>query len=215
MEVVYELHRTEIYEYEELSSESKEAVAAWMRDSGITNDDFQNTVDGELSLFGRFHDIKYQYSLGYCQGDGFNLYGEVSVENIQEFLRNWSGALQEIGAPVNLFEYSEKEWKRLKFYEYYMGSVSIPQNNWYSYCMSGYIDFVGDWVYDLKHSYWYANIDEELIYRYQFELKEFFQCLCRYFERLGYQMIYEPDEDWVAEMCDINEWRFTKEGKLV
>ena len=214
MEVVYELHRTEVYEYEELSAESKEDVAEWLCDVGVTGEDFQNTLEVLLTAFGD-HDLKYQYSLSYCQGDGFNIYGKVGVENIQACIRNWPGVIRLIGASVNLFSYSEKEWRRLKFYEDAMGYVSIPKNLRYSYCMSSSIDFADDWVYDLGCLCGYSGVDESLIYRYQFELKEFFYRLCKHLESIGYQMIYEPDEDWVAEMCDINEWRFTKEGKLV
>jgi hypothetical protein len=44
-------------------------------------------------MFGE-NDLQVQYSLGYCQGDGFNIYGEIDAESIFKCLENNNGGTQ-------------------------------------------------------------------------------------------------------------------------
>lgn len=216
MEVVYELHRTEIYEYEELDCDGKSKVKEWFSNSGITNDSFNYDVAEDMSVFGRFHDLDYQYSLSYCQGDGFNIYGKVYVENILECLKNWPNVLELLQLEGKVFQYTDKEWGALKFYESCLYDMpELQYNHRYSYCTSEWTDFATDWIWELREYHNIGGIRKSLIRQYEKDIIVFFGRLCGYYEKRGYQQIYEPDEEWVAEICDINEWRFTKEGKLV
>ena len=71
----------EVYKYGELTEGAKEKVKAWYLEG---REPFVFTEDCEMDLENLFgeNDLKVQYSLGYCQGDGFNIYGKVYAESI-------------------------------------------------------------------------------------------------------------------------------------
>ena len=70
----------EIYKFEELDEIAKDEVRRWYLDdpdrSHLLLDDIMYHLE---SLFGKGHDMKVQFDLGYCQGDGLNIYGYVSA----------------------------------------------------------------------------------------------------------------------------------------
>ena len=64
-----------VYTYNELSEDAKENVRKWYLD-GMTDLSFVFAEDCEQDLYNLFgeNDLEVQYSLGYCAGDGFNIY---------------------------------------------------------------------------------------------------------------------------------------------
>lgn len=215
MEVVYEFRRTEIYEYNELDEDGRDRVKEWFYNSGITNDCFSYEVAAEMEMFGD-HDLEYQYSLSSCQGDGFNIYGTVTVDNILECMKNWPTVLETLQLDGKVFQYTDKEWGALKFYESCLYDMpELPYNHRYSYCTSEWTDFATDWIWDLREYHNIGGIRKSLIKRYERDIATFFGRLCRYYEERGYKQIYEPDDEWVADMCEANEWKFDKESNRV
>ena len=83
----------EIYTYDELSGEAKEKVKQWYLE-GQEADIFTDICKEDLNnLFGE-NDLDVQYSLSYCQGDGFNIYGQIKAKQIFECLENNNGGTQ-------------------------------------------------------------------------------------------------------------------------
>ena len=77
-----------VYNYNELSDEAKEKVQQHYLDDPIRNDLFyEDCMETIHSLFPQ-SDLKVQYSLSSCQGDGFNIYGTLDVFNMINLIRN-------------------------------------------------------------------------------------------------------------------------------
>lgn len=74
-----------VYRYAELSQAAKEKVREWYLE-GQSNLSYIFTEDCENRLAELFpnSDLEVQYSLGYCQGDGFNIYGEIRLDELLE-----------------------------------------------------------------------------------------------------------------------------------
>ena len=82
-----ETKTVKIYNYSELSEKAKEKVKQmvleWkVEDSDIFTEDCKERL---MSLFPNSN-LKVEYSLNYCQGDGLNIYGDLNIEDILKHL---------------------------------------------------------------------------------------------------------------------------------
>lgn len=68
-----EIKEIKVYKFNELSSEAKEVVKQW----------WLNNLEELKSEYG-IETLKVSFSLGYCQGDGFCMYGEISTYGIDK-----------------------------------------------------------------------------------------------------------------------------------
>lgn len=189
--------------------EARQNAKEWYLEADLDNG-FNDYLEEKLSnLFPGDH-IRYQYSLANCQGDGLNLYGCISVNNLvhkqyfkQHFTLQELDKIQEI---ANLI----------------VDPICIPENKTrYTYCYANHIDFANDWS---------SALDEEdvptigqrtlqsLIAQFETVCKEYFIRLCEEYETLGYRMIYEPWKDQeqdFADMMDDNGWYFNQNGRRI
>ena len=70
----------DVYTYDELSAEAKNKVKDWILSDDFRNYELYDILKEDLkALFNA--DLDVEYSLSYCQGDGLNIYGEISAEN--------------------------------------------------------------------------------------------------------------------------------------
>ena len=72
----------EVYNYNELSEQAKEKVKNYYLISEIRNDLFQEDIKYNLSYYFNNSELDYQYSLSHSQGDGFNIYGKINVDEV-------------------------------------------------------------------------------------------------------------------------------------
>ena len=76
----------EVYTYDELSDSAKQAVKDWYLTECSYFGDFDEMVTEDLrSIFGD-NMLDVQYSLGYSQGDGLNIYGKINAKKILDFM---------------------------------------------------------------------------------------------------------------------------------
>lgn len=190
------------YSYDELSPAAQEKVKNWYLDS-IDLYDFVEYWEFEQQYLYGIHGLNIQFSLGYCQGDGVNVYGELCFDDLKELLKS-----------VKLDNFTEKEWKRIEFYFYQCCySISIPKNNThYSYDYSRNIDFANDWIGQLEY-YGIRDIDENLIYKLEEVVKKAFNIVNTEMEEIGYDFFYEIPDDFV-DYCNANGWEFLEDGTL-
>ena len=196
-----------VYKYNELTEEAKEKVKQWYLDG---REPFIFTEDCEMdleSLFGE-NDLKVQYSLGYCQGDGFNIYGKVYAENILNCLEKHNG-----GTQLKEFEdvLTDKEKKTILHYAGECGAIELPMNHRYCYSLADYIDIADDWEYKL---YDYKNINTEALRKFEKLVRDIFETLCASYERYGYEYFYEISDEDLEEMCEANEYEFLADGTV-
>ena len=133
-----------------------------------------------------------QYSLSYCQGDGFNIYGKIDAKSIFKCLENHNG-----GTQLAKFEdvLTEKEKKTILHYADECGKIEIPMNNRYCYSLADYIDIEEDWAYDLEVYSGYKNINVEALEKFEKLVRDIFTTLCKMYEEWGYNYFYEIDEE--------------------
>lgn len=73
-----------VYDYTELSESAKEKVREWYLDDDLRPEMFTESIDIWLSENFKNSELKVQYSLNYCQGDGLNIYGKVYLDELYE-----------------------------------------------------------------------------------------------------------------------------------
>lgn len=205
-----------LYDYNELSDEAKEKVKQWYLDdpfrSDMLTEDFEESF---LRYFFPRSNLKVQWSLNSCQGDGVNIYGTLDLNDVLNYIEKWNPAehpAQYAFDPTG--EFTAKELKRLWFYRERTGrDAMLPQNWRYAYCLADQIDFAEDMIDDLRWEE-IRDIDEELINKFQYVVSEIIKSLCGEMECCGYDFLYEVDDAELAETCEANGWTFTADGKF-
>lgn len=134
------------YTFPELTGEAKEKAKEWYLNDETLSWELTNNYESDLSCIFPNSDLKVQWSLSYCQGDGVNIYGSVNMEDIFVLSQN-APAYNWIDGYL-----TEKEIRTLRFYmSEYKNEVKIPVNRRYSYCMADSIDFAEDFRYELEN----------------------------------------------------------------
>lgn len=200
-----------IYTFNELSEEAKEKVKRWYlkcQDAEIFSWECLEDLE---SLFGK-NDLKVEYSLGYCQGDGFNIYGEIEAKAIFNCLENHNGGYQ-----LERFEnvLTEKEKKTILTYAEECGKIQLPMNGRYGYSLASRIDIAEDWEWQLETYSCYKNINVEVLKKFETLVRNIFETLCDSYEKWGYEYFYEISDEDLAEFCEANEYEFYEDGKIV
>jgi hypothetical protein len=192
------------YNYSELNDAAKEKIKQWyLCDLDIHNDIFYEDIKNYLSEHFPKSDLQVCYSLASCQGDGLNIYGKL---NLYDFLDKW--------------EQDEKTKRTLKFYiDNSMYYYNFEQNNRYCYSCKfidrKYIsDAINEFITELPYNN-ITNIKTNLIHLFFNDLIDYFEELDNHFEKDGYNYLYNVDEDEIKEFYDINEYYFTKDGKMI
>lgn len=198
MEIITREYR--VYEYAELSDEAKEKVREWYLDDDFRPQIFSEDVNYWLSENFKYSDLKVQYSLNYCQGDGLNIYGKV-----------W---LSDVIGKIDFSNFTEKE---KRFIQWAVGKfdskVTLPTNNHYCYCIVDSACFVENLRDELEYS-GMRDINETALEKFDEACVDYFVELCENFERNGYKYFYEPDEAEIEDFCAANEYRFYESGKV-
>lgn len=199
----------DVYKYNELSDSAKEKVKQWYlegQEPFIFTDDCEQDL---CNLFGK-NDLKVQYSLSYCQGDGFNIYGKIYAEDILNCLEKHNG-----GTQLEQFEdvLTKKEKKAILHYAKVCGAIELPMNSRYCYSLADYIEIAEDWERELYYSE-YKNINVEALKKFEELVRDIFRTLCKSYENWGYEYFYEISEEDLEEMCEVNEYEFLDDGTI-
>lgn len=196
-----------VYKYNELSDDAKEKVREWYlkgQEPFIFTEDCEEDL---RNLFGK-NNLKVQYSLGYCQGDGFNIYGTIDAESIFNCLEKHNG-----GTQLERFEniLTDKEKRTILHYSKDCGEIEIPMNNRYCYSLADYIDITNCWEYNL---YGYKNVNIDVLDKFENLVREIFGTLCMVYEKWGYNFFYEISDEDLEEMCEANGYEFLEDGTI-
>ena len=199
-----------VYQYNELDESARERVKRWYLDT-LDSDIFTDDCKEDLNnLFGK-NDLNVQYSLASCQGDGFNIYGEIDAESIFKCLENQNG-----GTQLEKYEdvLTDKEKNTILHYARECGAIKLPMNSRYCYSLADYIDIKDDWTYDLEYYFGYSNINTKVLEKFEELVRDIFGTLCRSYEKWGYEFFYEIDDADLEEMCEANGYEFLEDGTV-
>ena len=192
-----------LYTFDELDEKAKERVRQWYLDDPIRTDIFTEDIT-EAFLKEEFPEsnLKVQYSLNYCQGDGLNIFGAL---NLYDFLPKW--------------EANEKEKKTIEFYiDNSIQNYYFTENKKYNYSCK-FLDRknidvdIAEFCESLDDMQ-FKNIKTNLITKFFNDIIDYFEEFDRYFEKNGYKWFYEADDDEIIDCCEANEWFFTENGEL-
>ena len=200
-----------VYDFSELSNNAKDKVKAWYLSRFDRNEEFSDRCEEELSLHFPKSDLKSQYSLAYCQGDGVNIYGTL---NLKDVLYDSSVSSLTSFKPEETF--TEKEKEVLSCYARECGwEITLPCNNRYGYCMADRIDFAEEWEYILTEiAKPCEKVDRVLIRRFEKYIIDLFTGLCAELESAGYHFLYTIADSSMESVCDAYDWMFLENGTL-
>ena len=211
---------TNVYEFSELSDDVKQQVRDWYLETYHTSDVFSDMVTEDLrNIFGQDVNLNVEYSLGYCQGDGFNVYGRVFWDTLLDFMgSDVAGELSKKYADV-LTE-DEKSMLRKWSDEYSdihyngIGYVEIPRHDYdhYAYSLADSIEFAEDCSTEL----YYYGVDDStnILGRFEDACRSLFSDLNKMYEERGYDYFYEiSDDDLNDELCGMGV-EFLEDGEI-
>lgn len=174
-----------VFTFPELNGEAKEKAKEWYLNDETLSWELTDSYESDLSCIFPNSDLKVQWSLSYCQGDGVNIYGSVNMEDIFSLPQN-APAYNWIDGYL-----TEKEIRTLRFYmSEYKNEVKIPVNRRYSYCMADSIDLAEDFRYELENM-GIRDIRVSVLEKAERLVKQVFSQLCMEYEKQGYAELYE------------------------
>ena len=77
-----------VYRYNELSEDKKAVARSWYLKDYHSISSFKMACLEELKRFFPTSDLKLQFSLGYSQGDGLNIYGRLNMQDVFGTIRD-------------------------------------------------------------------------------------------------------------------------------
>lgn len=196
-----------VYQYSELSDEAKAKVRNWYIDDPVRSEELTFLINQDLENLFPNSELKVEWSISCCQGDGVNVYGDLCFMDLVNMVQNHL-----CGDNYKAFEnfFSPKEIKTAKFYSEYCGDVKLPTNRMgYTYCYVSQIDLEADFTYEMSY---FRNINLDLLGKMETYVKMVISKYCLDWEEVGYKYFYEPDEEEIEETCEMNEWEFLEDG---
>ena len=199
-----------VYNFSELSEEAKDKVKQWYVDDDFRPYEFENIYTEDLKYLFNNSDLKLQFSLSYCQGDGLNIYGKLDLMDVFTAIRDTEHSGDLFEQYKDLF--SEHEQKTIEAYMEVCGrDVELPYNRHYCYCIDDRVDFADDWIESLEYCR-YKNIQIDTIRKMEKLVGRMFENLSATYEKYGYDYFYNADDEVVNETCEANGWRFLEDG---
>jgi len=189
------------YSYSELSDSAKEKVKEWYLNDPTRNDLLTDVFENDLKYYYfKNSDLKVEWSLSSCQGDGVNVYGKLNV--IKDILK--------------AADLTDKQKKQLSWYmtQYDYEYCDLPVNRRYTYCNVDSVSYADDLTSALEYDS-IRSIDSTLIKQLEDLIVQRVKTVCRDMEKYGYKYLYEADDSEVEECCDANEWYFDSNGKFI
>lgn len=181
-----------VYTFNELAEEAKErAINDYYKheDYPFLEDDIMVELK-QIDQF--FSDIKLQYSLSYCQGDGLSFSGEF---NLEEFLKKGYSKKLKSSQIAALCDYIYRVFS---------------EGNTGNYCYASKSDVDCEYNYNDEN-----DILEQLWQDVLGEIQEYYYNLCKQLEKYGYSILeYRMDFNEFDEFCEDNEYNFFENGEM-
>lgn len=199
-----------VYRFEELNEEAKEVVKQWYL-VGQDSSNFNDILKYELDLFFPNSELNASYSLNYCQGDGVNIHGIISLKDVLEFstlhqLNEFYPKMKEV--------FTEKEIKTLNFYfkQISDSTIELPQTRGYA-CSAAMAYVEPSLIESLEYDK-IRDINKKLIKKFEKFFIESLMILTKEFEERGYDFFYEISKEDLQEYCESNNYWFYENGEF-
>lgn len=199
MRAIVETITTTVYNFNELSDNAKEKVKEQYLNGQDAEFFYEDSMTYINELFPNSK-LDIQFSLGYCQGDGFNIYGEISFFDLMKNLKD-------------KFTEKEKRFLEWAFNESGINSYTMRMNNHYCYCNAFLHEFTRDVFYELDY-YRMKNIKKDILDKFDTEARYYIGHICKEFENDGYDYFYEVSNEELEDWADANGYEFTEDGNI-
>ena len=188
----------EVYEYKELCEEAKKKVREWYL-KGQEACIFTDMCMEDLKNLFPNSELDVEYSLNYCQGDGFNIYGTIYLDEVLEKISD---------------KFTAEELKFFKWaFNRYGSTFKMESNRHYCYCICSRNDFSEDILSDMDYEQM-RGIPTATLGKFNKLIGEYLDNLCKDYEKWGYEYFYEVSDEDLREACEANEWTFTEDGEF-
>ena len=197
---------TKVYEYVELSESAKETARRNVVEEYHNEMTFTEMMEGNLRQDFPSSDLKVEYSLCYCQGDGLNIYGKMAMRDVAR--------IYEIVVCADNLEITKKEYRFIQYLKKGdFPDVRFDSNHRYCYYTDKATDIEDYIVMDMENQY-FSNIPYDFIKKIAKVVNEYLCKYCKSFEEEGYEYFYEIDEEEMIVCCEANEIEFTEDGEF-
>ena len=188
--------------FDELNSSAKERVREWYLEvtASRTVEEIESAILDELEADFPSSELAVQFSLSSCQGDGLNIYGEVQLF---EFLNVWQSELdskEKVGLYLSRSGKETFQFSRGHRYTYSRKFIDRDE-----------IEYLIEEIEEECE----VEVDREVVSRFLNALVDYFEKLDSKFEKWGYELLYNIEDDELEETCLANEWFFTEEGSFI
>jgi hypothetical protein len=186
----------QIYNFNELSQEAKDYAINQCKDKFETDLDFyyDNCIEA-IKEKGFFGNIKLQYSLSYCQGDGVSFSCEYfDTKRLNKIFENILGQRKQktIDLIINNCYFN-----------------LVGNTGRYCYASSRDLEFRFD---DNINA---PNI-EEVVGKVEDKLREMYLSLCEELIQNGYAEIeHQFSNEYISELLEANDYEFLEDGQLI
>lgn len=196
-----------VYSYSELSDEAKEKAKKDYLNDYCRSEALTNLYMEDLKNIFPNSDLKIQWSLNGCQGDGVNIYGDLNINDVFNLPNvtdmKWIGD-----------ELTEKEIRTMKFYmNEYQEDTILPMNRNYYYCCANYINLTDNFYSALENS-GIRNINEDVLCKIEGIIRKVIKELCNRYDIMGEDYLYNISDEEMEETSEANDWKYFKDGSF-
>ena len=188
----------EVYRFEELSAPAKYNAIQYFIEDMRDCDIFTDICECKLADIFPNSTLNVEYQLDHCQGDYFNFYGDIDLNDI---LNQVISKLTE--KQTKLFRHIIKSWKDTH--------TILPLKGFYN-LNTAYNCHIFGGVIDDMECYGYRDIPEKDIAAIEDIAAELLSNICTDLMDKGYNYFY-PDDTEIAEQYNDNDYYFTSDGK--
>lgn len=198
----------DVYTFDELSDEAKETAKEKVRDSiiqwrGDDSDVFTDSCVTTLNELFPNSDLNVQYSLAYCQGDGFNTYGKLKVDDLLN-VDLTAYPLKDSG----IKSLADKDAIKAVCDKADVADIDLENNHRYAYSLADRIEVVPDYSVELT--------DEEtgLLSELETFARDVVGRINSQLEHDGYDWFYEVTDEDIMDEISSRELEFTEDGEI-
>lgn len=191
-----------IYDFDELSDSAKEKARRKYIEAFRENYQFTECCEYRISELFPNSKLEVEYSLSYCQGDGFNICGKMSMKDAVNYV-------------LSKKEFSKNTTRFLKWVSNNGYTLNLPQNGRYGYCCVSHENYIFQIADDLEQDGYTSGEEKAFEYLSDFDeaFKELIETLCNEFEKEGYEYFYEVEDDEIKDIWEANGYEgFYEDG---
>lgn len=198
----------DVFTFDELSDQAKETAREKVRDRilqwrGDSSDVFTDSCVTTLNELFPNSDLNVQYSLSYCQGDGFNTSGKLKVDDL---LNVDLTAYPLNGSGIKPLE--DKEAIKAACEKADVTSLDLPENRRYGYSMADRIEVVPYYEVELTDG------ETALLNELEKFAQDVMGRINRQLEDDGYDWFYEVTDEDIQDEISSQELEFTEDGEI-